>query len=333
LRSFIKSPGLIFSITSDLFNIKSYIAYARFQSGIERREAGVLRIVQIKSFVWLVEIDNFNRTADALYITQSALSKQIALLERELGTKLLIRKSRGIELTRDGREFLNFAQIVDKAYDDLLSNIQKRNKKRVTMVTIPASLWVFSPILDRFSAENPDVELVMHEREQDEVLSAAAELGADAILAWDNLIPDTEFTIIPLIPSLLCIGVSKDHPLANVDKVPLYTMANQPFVMLHQAGIRKFLTKVCRDAGFIPDVQYQVTTNDTMLRFIREGKAIGFIYAPVHDGDPEYLEGIHPIKLNDPVQSAMSLALPKGRVSQPMQMLADYMKRSCEQKY
>ena len=71
----------------------------------EERGDGVMRLEQISYFLQVAETQSMTGAAKELYISQPALSKQIALLEREVGVPLFERKARGVVLTSAGRQF------------------------------------------------------------------------------------------------------------------------------------------------------------------------------------------------------------------------------------
>lgn len=287
-----------------------------------------MTLAQIKSFVQLVESENFTQAAELLFTTQSTLSKYMKALEKELGVQLLIRKSRSIELTAEGRYFLDFAETVNKNYILLQQKLNKKNRNQVVMITIPASLWRFSSVVDEFITKHPEIDIVLHEREQDEALKAAGEMGADIILTWDNTVPNEGYDIIPIMPSLLCIGVGKKDPLASVGMISLHELKDQPFIMLHQPIVRNYLLRTCREAGFVPNVQHHVTTTDTMLRFIREGKGVAFVYKAQNEKKPSYLKDIHIIYLKEHIMSSMSLVLPSGKISDSTKVFINFVKEN-----
>jgi LysR family transcriptional regulator, glycine cleavage system transcriptional activator len=104
---------------------------------------------------------SFTRAADELALTQSAVSHQIRALEDHLGTRLFRRLHRGIELTVDGRAFLEGARAgLDSI---LLASERLRNQHRVGVLTVAApaafAIWWLVPRLGRFAALHPEIEV------------------------------------------------------------------------------------------------------------------------------------------------------------------------------
>lgn len=104
---------------------------------------------------------SFTKAADELALTQSAVSHQIRALEEHLGARLFQRLHRGIELTADGRGFLEGARAgLDTI---LLASERIRNRRRVGVLTVAApaafAIWWLVPRLGRFAALHPDIEV------------------------------------------------------------------------------------------------------------------------------------------------------------------------------
>ncbi|MFL5265027.1 MAG: LysR substrate-binding domain-containing protein [Stellaceae bacterium] len=104
---------------------------------------------------------SFTKAADELALTQSAVSHQIRALEDHLGARLFQRRHRGIELTADGRGFLEGARAgLDSI---LLASERIRNQRRVGVLTVAApaafAIWWLVPRLGRFAALHPDIEV------------------------------------------------------------------------------------------------------------------------------------------------------------------------------
>lgn len=104
---------------------------------------------------------SFTRAADELALTQSAVSHQIRALEDHLGTRLFQRLHRGIELTPEGRAFLEGARAgLDSI---LLASERIRNQRRVGVLTVAApaafAIWWLVPRLGRFAALHPEIEV------------------------------------------------------------------------------------------------------------------------------------------------------------------------------
>lgn len=118
----------------------------------------------VKSFVAAARYQNFTRAAEALCVTQAAISRQIRELESYLGTELFLRTGRSVELTKAGSiffdasqlSFINIAQAAERIRKDQGSD----SRHSLTLCCSPAfsALWL-SHRLPRFFSANPDIDL------------------------------------------------------------------------------------------------------------------------------------------------------------------------------
>lgn len=122
-----------------------------------------MNLIQIKYFLKLAELGSFRKTAEALYISQPAVSKQISLLEKEWGFPLFDRSYRSAKLTASGRIMLDMLKKSMEVFDGTLVQA-KRQSKRYTMelrIGLPeyANMGNLSDVLMDFQKENPSVIL------------------------------------------------------------------------------------------------------------------------------------------------------------------------------
>src|SRR5258708_15892260 len=94
---------------------------------------------QLKVFVAVAENLSFTRAAESLYLTQSAVSHQIARLEQQLGAELLLRQGRSVSLTPVGRTLLGHARRVFAALDDAAAAVRQANRPDAGRLRIRAT--------------------------------------------------------------------------------------------------------------------------------------------------------------------------------------------------
>lgn len=118
----------------------------------------------VRSFVAAARYQNFTRAAEALCVTQAAISRQIRELEAYLGTELFTRAGRSVELTKAGSIFFDAAQLsfinIAQAAERIRSDRSNAGKRLVTLCCSPAfsALWMSHRLPSFFSA-NPDIDL------------------------------------------------------------------------------------------------------------------------------------------------------------------------------
>lgn len=122
-----------------------------------------MEIGYLNEFIKLAETGNYLEAADALYISQSTLSRHIQNIENDLGVQLFNRTTRRVELNEFGKTFLPYAKQITSLrtdYTHALSNQIKHQKNNITIGCIPTmTQYYISEILSRFQKEHPDLML------------------------------------------------------------------------------------------------------------------------------------------------------------------------------
>lgn len=127
---------------------------------------------RIEYFLVLAEELSFARAAGRLCITPQALTKQIALLEEELGTRLFDRTTRTVKLTRTGMKCQQQFGYLKSVYDDTLQSVYRTVSQDTKLIRIgiftplPRNELVY-PIMEAISANFPEVELELHAEDMD----------------------------------------------------------------------------------------------------------------------------------------------------------------------
>ena len=179
----------------------------------------------LKAFVMVAEAGSFSEAADQLFLTQSAVSKRVALLEQQLHCRLFDRIGRHISLTQAGQELLPKAHEILMALKDaetLVSNLTQQVSGRLSFAASHhISLHRLPPLLKAFTRQFPLVELDLRFDESE--LAYESVLKGDIELALITLAPkaDPRICSVQIWDDRLCYVVSAQHPLANKSSVNL----------------------------------------------------------------------------------------------------------------
>src|SRR4051812_12978287 len=225
---------------------------------------------------------SFSAAADALSFTQSAVSQQVAALERETGTKLLERGPRGVRLTDAGRALVEHADAILARIDDAeqeLAAIAGLRGGRLRLATFQSAGTTIVPrALGEFHRLHPEVELNVTLEEQD-ARGVLASGDADLAIVMDFphtplLAPDLELTL--LLEDPYDVIVRADHPLAVREQIALEELADERFVM-HPPGMgcREGTVAACRAHGFDPKVAIECDENEQVQAFVATGLGVG----------------------------------------------------------
>lgn len=231
---------------------------------IDVRRLAVLREV--------ARLGSFNRAAAELRLTPSAVSQQISALERGLGTAVVRRSTRGVELTDAGRVLADAGEAVLAELANAEREIDRLTTARTESLTVATftsgGQRLLPAALTRFTAERPGVELTVLECEPEESLPLVRSGGADLALAYHFDGPPpvrrgdrSGLTWTPLLDDPMWIVLPAGHHLAERESVPLGELAGERWVhgcltlvdlLDHYAAMAGFeIRTACRGTDYI----------------------------------------------------------------------------------
>ena len=198
----------------------------------------------LKLFLHLAESRHFGRTARAMHVSPSTLSRQIQRLEEDLGQSLFLRDNRTVTLTEAGEQLRQFAQQTLLQYQQLRHAIDQHGPslsgELKLFCSVTAAYSHLPPILDRFRAEHPQVEIKLTTGDAadavDKVQTGEAEL---AIAGRPEMLPASiGFTPLGYIP-LVLIAPALPCPVRQQATQPDPDWAQIPFILPEQGPARR----------------------------------------------------------------------------------------------
>jgi molybdate transport repressor ModE-like protein len=183
---------------------------------------------------------SFSKAATALLFTPSAVSQQIAALERALGTAVVERSPRGVVLTESGRVLVEAAETISAELDQAQAEIDRlaTGRASLTIATFTSAGQRLLPAaLNKFAADHPDVELTVLEHEPEESLPLVRRGAADLALAYHFAGPPpvragdrSGLTWTPLLDDPMWIVLPRGHRLAGRDSLQLADLAEERWI-------------------------------------------------------------------------------------------------------
>ncbi|GAB2726526.1 LysR family transcriptional regulator [Halomonas garicola] len=189
----------------------------------------------LQAFIAVADCQSFSRAAERLHLTQPAISKRIAGLEDQLGTRLFDRIGRRIALTEAGRLLLPRAQGILLAVDDsrrALANLSGRVGGRLSLATSHhIGLHRLPPLLKRYTRRHPDVALNLEfldsEQAYRDVLDGRLEIAV-VTLAPE---PHEQLDVVPVWVDRMCFVCAADHPLRHAASLTLGELCHHASVL------------------------------------------------------------------------------------------------------
>jgi DNA-binding transcriptional LysR family regulator len=180
----------------------------------------------VRYFVTVAEHQHFGRAAEALYLAQPSLSRQIQRLERQLGARLLDRSARGTELTAAGAAFLPHARALLRAAADGVAAVHATTGPRTVTIGHTAGLIV-TPAVAELRRRHQDAQVHTQHLDWDEPRRALIERRIDIAVARLPFSRDG-LRVRVLYDEPLVLVVPLDHSLVGADSVALGDIADEP---------------------------------------------------------------------------------------------------------
>ncbi|MGH2985280.1 MAG: LysR substrate-binding domain-containing protein [Solirubrobacterales bacterium] len=230
---------------------------------------------------------SFSAAADELYLSQSAVSQQIATLEREVRMKLLDRTREGPKLTEAGRVLVSHADAAIARLDEAereLAAIAGLEGGELRLASFPsASATLLTEAVSIFHERHPKVRLSIADAEPEESLPRLRGGELDLALSFDYAtVPSTEDRDLErtlVLTESMYVALPERHPLAERPIVPLAELADERWLCgSRPSSCGEVVFRACRDAGFEPKVGFESDDYHVMQGFISAG--LGFTLLP-----------------------------------------------------
>ncbi len=212
-------------------------------------------------FKMVAEMQHYTRAANALYITQPALSKAIRNLEIELGASLFEKRGRNVTLTQYGAVFYEYVKRSLDEVDRGIAAVQHMVELEYNTVFLSALFSMYAIYLPdkvmRFQQRNPTCRFSMEYKYTTailrDILQGHSELGLCSDFETTGEFSPLEKSLLYKEPVGLIVG--KSHPFALREKVSVEELRDQTFVVYikSQLGTNKLICDLCAPYGFQPN--------------------------------------------------------------------------------
>jgi DNA-binding transcriptional LysR family regulator len=232
--------------------------------------------------------------ADALSYTPSAVSQQIAALEREAGTTLLERRARGVVPTEAGRVLVGHAEAVlaeleaaETALRDL-AEVRRGHLRIASFATAAAN--VLPQAIDRFRLLHPAVRIRVDQASPAESIRRLQDGSLDLALVVDLEPPAPEgVEVTPLFDDPVRLAVHRDHPCASAAEIRLADLRGETWIDVPgRTSGGKVLSRACEAAGFVPRIGLESDDYTVIQELVGVGAGVALLpdlaLCPPHDG-------------------------------------------------
>ncbi|GAB7550254.1 LysR family transcriptional regulator [Cupriavidus sp. CuC1] len=230
---------------------------------------------QLRVFLAVVGHGSFSRAADAVGLTQPAVSRGVAELEEALGVRLLDRTTREVVVTDAGQALAPAIERLLGQLDDTLEETRQlgeRYRGRVVIASAPTISARLMPLYVATCARQyPDIRLSVRDNVQADGLEQIRAGAVDFGVLIDPLAREG-LTIAPLATDPFCFVCRRDHPLANADSVPWSALDRMPLVLLDFAsGSRPLIDRIFASHGVAPSVVQELGHSASVFGMVEAG--------------------------------------------------------------
>jgi DNA-binding transcriptional LysR family regulator len=235
---------------------------------------------RLEAFVEVARTGSISRAAEALFVTQPALSARLQALERSLGADLLVRGRHGSRLSEAGKALLPHAEralVALRAGRTAVEEVRSGSAGRLTIGAAPAvSTYVLPAMLHRFQARHPAVRLVVRSGHSEEILQMVLRDEVEIGLMRPIQHPDVTSTL--LYEDELTLVVHRGHRFAAAGHVRMAELASEHLILFDRTSSYHELTSaIVRQAGISPRGRLEVDNIDAAKRMVEQRLGIALL--------------------------------------------------------
>lgn len=263
---------------------------------------------------------NFNLTdaSNALFTSQSGVSKHIKDLEDELGVQLFIRKGKRIlGLTEPGESLLGIVERMLRDAENIKRLSDDFNRvdqgELIIATTHTQARYILPPIVAKFKKAFPKVHLILQQASPVEIAQMLIHGEADIGIATESLTQEDTLASVPYYRWYHSIITPQGHPLAQQQTVTLDELAKWPLITYHGGFTgRSKIDTAFAQAGLTPDIVMSALDADVIKTYVELGMGVGIVNSIAYDDDRD--RRLHQLHLDLFGENTTWIALRKGHL-------------------
>lgn len=245
-----------------------------------------MNLMRIKYFVEVAKWGSFSKAAQTLYVSQPNLSRQIALMEQEVGFALFHRSGKSIQLTRAGEylygQFRDLPELTERAIAHAEA-ISRRDAGSLSIGVLEGQdvNAFLSGRINSLREQDPNLVIEL-ERNSFRNLRQGLDRGTyDVLFTLEfELEGQADWESLTLFQQPGAIVISRAHPLAERDNLTIEDFRNEPFVAISREdspGGYNLLLKQCGECGFIPNIVRETATLESLFLCVEMGIGVALL--------------------------------------------------------
>jgi DNA-binding transcriptional LysR family regulator len=243
-----------------------------------------MELRHLRTFAAAAQRRSFTRAAEALQLTQAAVSQHVAALERELGADLFARQGRGVQLTEQGQRLYAYAQqILDlvEAASREIGDHQSclSGEVRIATSSVPSE-WLLPELLAEFRIRWPHVRESLLVSDSSMATSAVEKGEADVGFVGE-LPRASTLEASPVADDELVLVVAADHPFANKGTTTLKQLRSEPMIVRERGSASRRCVEGALQEHDLPPgeltIAMEANSNDAIRAAVQRGVGVAFL--------------------------------------------------------
>lgn len=276
----------------------------------------------LQAFQLVAELGNMTRAAEQLHVAQPALSKTIANLEHEFGVPLFDRRGRRLEINPCGEVLLKRVKAIFRELDQAKQELADMAGDDTGHVTVGVTTSQILPnLFANYLSQHPEIKFRLFQvAGRFEIANQLRDGALDLCITSLPLEHPTDGNTVAsktLMSEKICLAVPDTHYLAQCSAVSMSDIAAEKFISYpREDGIREITDRICRQAGFSPNVVFESFDSSVIAHLVRTGVGIALMPESWWQGDMRN----HLVKLtidNDAMQRSILLSWMENRYLSP----------------
>ncbi|MEW9550253.1 LysR family transcriptional regulator [Nonomuraea sp. NPDC050783] len=236
-----------------------------------------MTLAQLRALIAVAEHGGFTAAAEHTGMSQPAVSRAVAALERELGAALLVRHRDGVALTEAGRRAVERAREALRHFDLVRADVAAAAGAitgELRLASLPtATGTLIARLLRALTDRHPHIRVRLLEGVDDDIREWLRRGGVEVGVVT---LPAPGLETVPLSTHDMVAALPAGHPLAARPVVPVAALAGHPFI-LTTAGCRPLITGAAREAGAALDIAFEASGAGAILEMVSAGLGVSIV--------------------------------------------------------
>lgn len=243
-----------------------------------------MELLQLRCLIAVSETLHFGRAAQSMDMLPASFGRHIKLLEESLGHRLLLRTTRSVSLTPEGKRFVEGAREIVKQADRLKATFRESEASQVQTLRIgaidSAAAGLMPQLLPRLRESFPELDVEMIEQKTIRLLPRILSGSLDLAIVRPPETPDPRLEFRHLFRETAVVAIPEDHALAGRDRISVQDMSEEPLIVPDRRSrphSHDLTMKLFIDSGLTARVAQIAEEKQTIVSLVGSGVGLAIV--------------------------------------------------------